>query len=146
MNMNNQTLPLTARTRQRTKREYIYLITIRKCQTNDFVTKCQLTCLLEKLLIKLGFRVDRITNIVYELAKYNQLHLHCIIYCNRSFRITHYNRMGQFFIHFKPVYDLGGAKGYLTKQVSCTARQDEVIIDNWYSHNYGFIKPKRMTA
>ncbi len=139
MNTECKINPTDQRLRQRTQRELIYMVTIRKHQVKDFVSKYELTSILQRLCTNLTWRINSVTNVVYELAKHNQLHLHCILTCCRSFQKWRYNKIDGFFIHFKNVYNLDGAVSYLQKQVRCRASQDEVFTINFFSHHYGFI-------
>ncbi len=118
------------------RRQYIYLLTIRKHQVKDFVTVNELKSALANLVSHIPMYV---TNIVFEVEHtYMQLHLHCIITMDHYFNYTRYTKYHGFRLHFKKCYDLGGLKGYLLKQVSNKYIQEQLIVENYYSHYYGF--------
>ncbi len=127
----------------RTKREYIYMITIRKHQVKDFVDVGVLRTILDNLIInRLGWTSCHVDNVVFEVdPTYLQLHLHCILYSKRDFRYSKYTSagFGEFRVHFRKVYDLDGAKGYLKKQSWNPWVQEQLISENYYNHNYGFV-------
>ncbi len=122
-------------------RQYIYMITIRKHQVKDFVTVCELASILDNLIINdLGWASCHCDNIVYEVDRtYKQLHLHCILYSDINFRYSKYSKAGKFRIHFRRVYNFDGAVGYLKKQVFNKYEQEQLIDENYFNHNYGFI-------
>ncbi len=122
------------------KRQYIYMITIRKHQVKDFVSVSELRDTLDYLIIEqLGWSTCCISNVVYEIDPiYSQLHLHCIMHAKRNFKYSRYTRAGPFRIHFRRVYDLGGMERYLTKQIPDKYRQEQLIIENHYNYHYGF--------
>lgn len=122
------------------KRQYTYMVTIRKHQVLDFVTTCELQSILDRLIIKdLGWTSCYCDNIVFEVdSKYKQLHLHCIMHSSRNFKYSKYTQRLGFRIHFREVYNFDGAVGYLNKQVSNRFEQDQLISENYYLHHYGF--------
>ncbi len=137
MNMNNHTNTGSRRVTRR-RREYIYLLTIRKHQVKDFVTVTELKSALADLVSHVPMYV---TNIVFEVEHtYMQLHLHCIIQMDHYFNYTRYTKYHGFALHFTKCYNLGGLKGYLLKQVSNKYVQEQLICENYYSHYYGFIQ------
>ncbi len=122
------------------KRHYIYMVSIHKHQKKDFVSKAELDTVLTDLLLKISYTNPMVQNTVYEMtAKYSQLHLHTILLCTRDFRYYKYSKSNGFRVHFKKVYDLHGMRGYLSKQVTCIAKQDQILNENYYNHNYGFV-------
>ncbi len=122
------------------QRHYIYMVSIHKHQKKDFVCKYDLDNVLNKLLASLASYQPQAGNIVYEMtAKYCQLHLHCILKVARDFRYYRYTKSNGFRVHFTKVYDLIGIQSYLSKQVTCHAKQDQILDENFYTHNYGFV-------
>ncbi len=121
------------------QRHFIYMVSIHKHQKKDFVSKKNLDDVLNKLLALLGYYQPLATNIVYEMTnKYSQLHLHCILHVVRNFRYYKFTDNMGFRVHFTKVYDLIGIQSYLSKQVTCHAKQDQVLDENFYNANYGF--------
>ncbi len=139
MNMNNQNHTKTGEALG-AKRQYIYMVTIRKHQVKDFVTVCELATILDDLVYnKLGRENCHCDNVVYEVEKtYKQLHLHCILHSEFNFRFGRYTKKAGFRLHFRRVYDFDGAVGYLRKQVRNKYEQEQLINENYYNHNYGF--------
>lgn len=123
------------------KRQYIYMVTIRKHQVKDFVTVSDLTDRLTWLVTTLGRSVEfTIDTTVFEVdPKYMQLHLHCILTATSNFKYYKLTKNKGFRIHFRKVYDLTGAKGYLMKQVRNDYVQDQLIDENYFNHHYGFV-------
>ncbi len=122
------------------KRHYIYMVSIHKHQKKDFVTKAELDTVLQDLIVKLAYTTCGVINTVYESThRYNQLHLHTLLICLRDFRYFKYTKSHGFMIHFRKVYNLSGIQHYLSKQVMCHPSQDQVLDENWYLNNYGFI-------
>lgn len=120
-------------------RQLIYMITIRKHQVKDYVSISDLRDVVIWLKCRLPF--IKIDNVVYEIdSTYRQLHLHCILRSPLDFKYNQHTKCWGYRIHYRKVYDLSGARGYLSKQVSNIYEQQELLLDNYYSHHYGFAK------
>lgn len=133
MNNQKQTKSLGA------KRHYIYMVSIHKQQKKDFVSKKNLDDIFHRLLALLEYHQPRVDSKVYEMtSKYCQLHLHCLLSTITDFRYFRYTKQCGFRVHFKKVYDLDGMRRYLGKQVTCSAKQDQILDENHYNSNYGF--------
>lgn len=118
------------------RREYLYMVTVRKSQVKDFVTVGHLDFILESVVKP----PKTITNIVYEIENtYNQLHLHCIV--SSPYRVCYAknNKFGGYIIHWKPVFSLDGCISYIQKQSANMYEQSQTIEVNWYNHHFGFI-------
>ncbi len=128
------------------KRHYIYMVSIHKQQKKDFVSKKNLDDILSRLLASLEYHQPQVDNKVYEMTqKYCQLHLHCLLTTNTDFRYFRYTKQCGFRVHFKKVYDLQGIQRYLNKQVTCDAIQDQILDENFYNANYGFVSYDKRT-
>ncbi len=114
------------------------MITIRKHQVLDYVTQHDL----DKVIGCLKWKHDslRIMKHTYEIEdKYKQLHLHAVVYINRLLRYIDNNKFLDFKIHWSPVTSLSGAIKYITKDSKNRYEQEQILITNYYNHNYGFI-------
>ncbi len=119
------------------KRRYTYMVTIHRSQVLEYVTPDELIDVLNSLIGVIGGRVD---NVVFETGgRYRQLHMHLIYHLNYRLRFKDYSRIGKFRIYWKAVYDIEGVREYLHKDAHNGYMQDQIIDDNYYQNNYGFI-------
>ncbi len=121
------------------KRQFTYMVTIRKYKVLDFVSKGELTDLLTSLINRTRFPPCCVSNVVFEIEPtYKQLHLHCILATDTNFKYSRYTKAPGFRIHFRRVYDFAGCVDYLNKQVNNPWVQEQLISENYFNHNYGF--------
>lgn len=114
-----------------------YMVTIRKYQVKAFVCMNDLDDVLMELTNML---LCKVSDIVYEIdRKYNQLHLHCIISTINRVRFRHYSKILNYRVYWSPIYSLIKVRKYLSKQVTNDISQQQLIADNYYHHNYGFV-------
>ncbi len=111
------------------ERQYKYMVTIRKFQTKDkvFVSDIQtVITFLENKFSTLQFK-----QIVYEVdSTYNQLHFHAIVYISQRIKFAQTSRCGNFRIYWRPIFDLKGARSYLTKIVKTQQIQKQILNRN----------------
>ncbi len=120
---------------------YRYMITIRKHQVKDYVSKEDLDIVYNKLNTKLlNDNIKQIyKKVVYEIdPHYNQLHSHCLLYISQRPLFKRYSSFIGFRVFWRPIYDLKGAIGYLEKDAYNEFAQELILIENFYNSNYGF--------
>ncbi len=117
--------------------KFVYLITIAKHQVKDYVSEedlqrvhWALKCRVTDLFIPL---------VAYEISpKYRQLHMHGIALTKRAVFYKENCSLKGFRIQWRRVYNLPRAIGYVFKEARNSYKQEEILIDNYYAHHYGF--------
>lgn len=133
MNRSNGTL------RVQNKREYIYMVTIRKFQVKDFVSSNELINIQGYVMQYLNYQ-PTFRHTVFEVdKKYMQLHMHFIVKSNKKICFKNICRYNQFRIYWVPVYSIKNVIMYLEKDVYNMYMQGQLIDTNYYKNNYGFI-------
>lgn len=115
-----------------------YFITIRKHQVKDFVDVQDLMNILNYIMhkvpsLRLGansFEIDKV---------YNQLHFHAIVTTSHYFNFKGLTSHNGFRIYWKPVYSKKLLHHYIQKDAFNKYEQEQIIISNYYNHNYGFV-------
>lgn len=124
---------------------YKYLITIRKHQVKDYVDKSLIDEI--KMYIKLKHDSLKIIKECYEVdKKYKQLHYHAVVEINHKVWFKDNSKYKDFRIHWSPVGSMCGAIKYVLKEASNEYEQEQILIKNYYCHNYGFIDDKNKNS
>ncbi len=114
-----------------------YFLTIAKHQVKDYVSECQITDVIKELQGKLFFRI---IDVVYEIdTKYQQLHSHVLIRSRRFINYKNYTSIQGFRVYWKAVINRDPVQGYMHKDSCNKYEQEQILITNYYRHNYGFI-------
>lgn len=115
-----------------------YLLTITKHQKKDYVSKENLNTVITEL--KLRLPTLHFTHYAYENSGYyKQLHFHGV--CTARTGVS-YRKNASIFgyqLMWKPVFNLAGAISYVTKEACSKASQADILVENYYNHNYGFL-------
>lgn len=122
----------------RTKRAYVYMVTICKHRRLEYITESELWKQLGMLLDVLP-QGTLFSNIVFELdPKYHQLHLHAI--CRTKVHLWYKRLVGneQYQYYWTRVYDIDGVIRYIYKDGFGDVQQNQVFEQNYYHHHYGF--------
>lgn len=113
-----------------------YFLTIAKHQVKDYVSECQITDVINELKLNLPFKV---ISIVYEISrKYDQLHSHVLIKSNRYINYKLYTSIKGFRVYWLAVKDRKPVISYMNKDSCNKYEQEQILITNYYRHNYGF--------
>ncbi len=120
------------------RKHFFYLLTIAKHQVKDFVDQLQLDAIVN--YIKLVHDSLHIITHSYELSnKYDQLHFHAIVRLSHRIIYKDNNSHKGFRLQWKPVYNWHGAHTYITKDATDKYKQEQILLENFYHHNYAFI-------
>ncbi len=115
----------TAETRQ----WYKYMVTIRKFQVKDKVMVDELNQVI-RYIIRL-YPSIKCRKTVYEVdPTYGQLHCHAIVCVNTRIKFASVSKYNNFRIYWRPIFDMKGAKSYLTKVVKSQKIQKQIINRN----------------
>ncbi len=113
-----------------------YFLTIRKHQVKDYVSEEDLVSILNTLERRLPLIV---TDVVYEIdPKYLQLHSHIILKTPYSVYYKQHSSINGFRVYWRKVEDLKPTYSYMHKDSCNKYEQEQIIISNYYRHNYGF--------
>ena len=113
-----------------------YFLTIRKHQVKDYVSEDDLVNILNTLERRLPLIV---TDVVYEIdSKYEQLHSHIILKTPLSVYYKQHSSINGFRVYWRKVVDLKPTYSYMHKDSCNKYEQEQIIITNYYRHNYGF--------
>ncbi len=114
-------------TRQYITKRYRYMITIRKHQVKDKVLLDEIHSVLHH--IQLLYPNIRFMQTVYEIdPKYEQLHCHSIVHVNTKIRFASISKFKGFRIFWRPIFDIKGARSYLTKVIK-TNKQQKILLN-----------------
>lgn len=122
---------------------YYYLVTIRKHQVKDYVNKYTLDAI--HLFLKKKINDLYFINWVYELDKYDSLHLHALARTRMKVRYKDNSKVVDFRIHWRQITphlnDIKKVQNYLRKQAHCKESQKEILTTNDCRHGkYDFVK------
>ncbi len=116
-----------------------YFLTIRKHNVKDYVSERNIKDITSELKNKLTLEI---CDLVYEIDdRYNQLHSHVIVKSNRSIYYKDNTSTKGFRIYWKPIptrRDRERIVSYMHKDSCNKYEQEQIIITNYYRHNYGF--------
>ncbi len=116
-----------------------YFLTIRKHQVKDYVKEEDLQCILTCLERRLPLIV---TDVAYEIdPKYLQLHSHILLKTPRSVFYKKHSSINGFRVYWRVVSDHQPVCDYIHKDSNDIYKQEEILMTNYYLHNYGFIDP-----
>ncbi len=112
------------------ERQYKYMVTIRKFQVKAKVLLDEIHSVLHYIKEKHPSIVYKQT--VYEIdPKYGQLHAHSIVYISEKIVFASISKCGSFRIYWRPIFDLKGARRYLSKVVKTQEIQKEILKRNF---------------
>lgn len=120
-----------------------FLVTI-KTRGKAYTTQDELITFYDKC--KQSFTAgDWSSFVTYELTESKRLHLHTILILPKRIRWTKLLKSvntNRIYIHLKqfPKSDTQNVINYILKQVPSKSAQDQVLNENYYAHNYGFIE------
>lgn len=118
---------------------HTYLLTISKHQKKDYVDKSDLNA----IIVTLKWKHPSLTFTEYSYentGKYRQLHFHGLCRVNGKIMYKDNNSINGYRLQWKPVWDTAGAIKYITKDTQGNKyRQEQILVENYYNHNYGFI-------
>ncbi len=113
-----------------------YFLTIRKHQVKDYVTKEDLDHILICLKLRLPLKVSDVT---YEMDnKYGQLHSHIILSTLRSVYYKKHSSINGFRVYWRLINEKEPTYNYMYKDSVNKFDQEQILITNYYRHNYGF--------
>lgn len=113
-----------------------YFLTIRKHQVKDYVTKEDLDHILICLKLRLPLKVAEVT---YEMdTKYGQLHSHIILSTRKGVYYSKHSSINGFRVYWREIYSKEPTYGYIHKDSVNKFEQEQILITNYYRHNYGF--------
>ncbi len=107
---------------------YKYMVTVAKNQKRDKVLLDEIHSVLH--YITQCYPTIEFKETVYEIAKYNQLHSHSIVFINKKIRYASISKYNDFRIYWRPIFDLKGARSYLTKVVKNQKIQKQILNRN----------------
>ncbi len=114
------------------ERQYKYMVTIRKFQTKHKVVMTDIHTVLDYIIKK--YPSLRFMQTVYEVdPTYQQLHAHSIVFLHQQIKFASISRCGDFRIYWRPIFDLKGARSYLTKVVKSQKIQQNILLHNLIS-------------
>ncbi len=121
-----------------TKYKYLYLLTINKHQVKDYVTRESLGYIM--LRLKMLISDLYMPHMAFEIGdKYKQLHMHGLGVTTKPVLYSKHNSILGFRIEWKRVYNLKGVLQYIYKSAYNKYEQENIIDNNYYNHNFGFI-------
>lgn len=114
-----------------------YFLTIRKHQVKDYVSVQDLLDIIELLKSRLPLEI---TDIVYEIDhKYNQLHSHLIARSQKSIFYKKNSSINGFRLYWLLIdKNKKSVLSYMHKDSYNKFEQEQIILTNYYRHNYGF--------
>jgi len=114
-----------------------YFLTIRKHQVKDYVSDNDLSNIIELLKSRLPCEVS---DLVYEIDnKYNQLHSHLIVRSQKSIFYKKNSSINGFRLYWLLIdHNKKAVMSYIHKDSYNKYEQEQIILTNFYRHNYGF--------
>ncbi len=117
--------------------KYVYMLTIAKHQVKTYVQKEDITetvSLLKRKLVQL-----RTHETCYELSpKYHQLHAHIIVSTPKKVYYKDNCSINGFRLQWSPVFDIKGARNYLTKDATNQYEQEAILMENYFNNINAF--------
>lgn len=119
-----------------------YMLTIAKHQVKDYVTKEDIDKVITILKNEDTLQiVDHLS--VYEISpKYRQLHGHFIVSTPTKVHFKQYTSILGFRLQWKPIFNIYGAVQYLQKDIEHDNSQSDILMENYFNHNYAFNEQK----
>ncbi len=114
-----------------------YFLTIRKHNVKDYVSERNISDILVELQRRLSLKI---IDVVYEVEnKYAQLHCHVIVKTVSSVYYKKHSSINGFRVYWRPVVNRAKVLSYMHKDSCNKYEQEQIIVENYYRHNYGFI-------
>lgn len=114
-----------------------YFLTIRKHNVLHYVSEENIASVMTELQKRLPFKV---IDVVYEIDhKYDQLHSHVIIKSHKWINYKNNTSINGFRVYWKPIINGVPVKSYMHKDSCNKYEQEQILITNYYRHNYGFV-------
>lgn len=116
-----------------------YMLTIAKHQVKDYVDKSDILEVLHLLKLRLPY-LETTDVYSYEISpKYRQLHYHGVVRSPRRIHYKENNTLNGYRLQWSPIYNMESTMAYIYKDAINRFRQEQILDDNYYSHNYGFL-------
>ncbi len=117
--------------------KYVYMLTIAKHQVKKYIKKINILSVVS--LLKKKLNLLRTHESCYELSpKYHQLHAHIIVSMPKKVYYKDNNSLDGFRLQWSPVFDINGARKYLTKDATNKYTQEAILMENYFNNNYAF--------